>query len=114
PDGTRARAAARPASRSHCRRADAPPRRLEIVIARRGASAELTENTMPAFERAIELGADYVDLDVHADTAGRLVVTHGRPRPKRDYPTLEEALELMRGRIGVMVELKTPARYRSH
>ena len=85
-----------------------------LVIAHRGASAELPENTLPAFERAIELGADYVELDVHADTAGRLVVTHSRPRPKRDYPTLEEALELMRGRIGVMVELKTPARYRSH
>src|SRR5207248_1347047 len=29
-------------------------------------------------------------------------------------PTLEDALELMRGRIGVIVELKTPRRYRRH
>ena len=29
-----------------------------LVIAHRGASAELPENTLPAFERAIELGAD--------------------------------------------------------
>jgi len=85
-----------------------------LVIAHRGASAELPENTLPAFERAIEIGADYVELDVHADTGGRLVVTHERPRPGRDYPTLEEALDLMRGRIGVMVELKTPGRYRRH
>src|SRR2546426_1195925 len=85
-----------------------------LVIAHRGASAELPENTLPAFERAIELGADYVELDVHADAEGRLVVAHGRPRPGRDYPSLEEALDLMRGRIGVMVELKTPARYRRH
>ena len=84
-----------------------------LVIAHRGASAELPENTLPAFERAIELGADFVELDVHADAEGRLVVAHGRPRPGGDYPTLEEALELMHGRIGVMVELKTPARYRS-
>lgn len=85
-----------------------------LVIAHRGASAELPENTLPAFERAIELGADYVELDVHADREGRLVVTHEPPRASRDYPTLEEALDLMRGRIGVMVELKTPGRYRRH
>jgi glycerophosphoryl diester phosphodiesterase len=85
-----------------------------LVIAHRGASAELPENTFPAFERAIEIGADYVELDVHADAQGRLVVTHERPNPRRDYPTLEEALDLMHGRIGVMVELKTPGRYRRH
>jgi glycerophosphoryl diester phosphodiesterase len=85
-----------------------------LVIAHRGASAERPENTLPAFERAIELGADFVELDVHADSAGRLVVTHDRPRPGRDYPSLEDALELMRGRIGVMIELKTPGRYRRH
>ena len=85
-----------------------------LVIAHRGASSELPENTLPAFERAIELGADFVELDVHADSAGRLVVTHDRPRPGRGLPSLEEALELMRGRIGVMVELKTPSRYRRH
>jgi glycerophosphoryl diester phosphodiesterase len=85
-----------------------------LVIAHRGASAERPENTLPAFERAIELGADFVELDVHADSAGRLVVTHGRPRPGRGYPTLEDALELMRGRIEVMIELKTPGRYRRH
>jgi glycerophosphoryl diester phosphodiesterase len=85
-----------------------------LVIAHRGASAERPENTLPAFERAIELGADFVELDVHADSAGLLVVTHGRPRPGRGYPTLEDALEMMRGRIGVMIELKTPGRYRRH
>lgn len=85
-----------------------------LVIAHRGASAELPENTLPAFERAIELGADYVELDVHADQSGRLVVTHDPPPRAHDLPTLENALELMRGRIGVMVELKTPSRYRRH
>jgi glycerophosphoryl diester phosphodiesterase len=85
-----------------------------LVIAHRGASADLPENTLPAFERAIELGADFVELDVHADRDGRLVVTHDRPRQDRVYPTLEESLDLMRGRIGVMAELKTPHRYRRH
>jgi glycerophosphoryl diester phosphodiesterase len=85
-----------------------------LVIAHRGVSSELPENTLPAFERAIEVGADYVELDVHADANGRLVVTHEPPRARREYPTLEAALDLMRGRIGVMIELKTPTRYRKH
>jgi glycerophosphoryl diester phosphodiesterase len=83
-----------------------------LVIAHRGASFERPENSLAAFERAIELGADYVELDVHADASGELVVTHGRPRRGPAYPTLAEALEMMRGRIGVMVELKAPRRYR--
>jgi glycerophosphoryl diester phosphodiesterase len=85
-----------------------------LVIAHRGASWELPENTLPAFEHAIELGADAIELDVHADAEGRLVVTHDAPRPGRDYPTLEAALDLCRGRIPVMTELKTPRRYRRH
>jgi glycerophosphoryl diester phosphodiesterase len=75
-----------------------------LVIAHRGASHELPENTLPAFERAIELRADYVEFDVHND----LSVTHDPPKRGVIYPTLDEVLELCRGRIGVMVELKRP------
>lgn len=82
------------------------------VIAHRGASAELPENTLPAFERAIELGADFVELDVHAAADGSLVVCHDPPQGEE--PTLEAALEVLRGRIGIMCELKTPWRYRRH
>jgi glycerophosphoryl diester phosphodiesterase len=85
-----------------------------LVIAHRGASWELPENTLPAFERAIEIGADFIELAVRADAAGRLVVTHDPPKRGASYPTLEEVLDLCRGRIGVMVELKTPRRYRRH
>jgi len=75
-----------------------------LVIAHRGASAELPENTLRAFERAIELGADYVEFDVW----NALAVTHDAPRPGRVYPTLAEVVELCRGRIGLMAELKRP------
>jgi glycerophosphoryl diester phosphodiesterase len=75
-----------------------------LVIAHRGASDDLPENTLPAFERAIEIGADYVEFDVHND----LSVTHDRPRHGIAYPSLDEVLDLCRGRIGVMVELKRP------
>jgi glycerophosphoryl diester phosphodiesterase len=75
-----------------------------LVIAHRGASAELPENTLPAFERAIEVGADYVELDVW----NALEVTHDRPVRGGAYPSLADAIELCRGRVGLMVELKRP------
>jgi glycerophosphoryl diester phosphodiesterase len=83
-----------------------------LVIAHRGASWELPENTLPAFERAIELGADFVEFDVHTRPDGRLVVTHDTPTLKTEAVPLEEVLDLCHGRIGVMVELKRPHRYR--
>jgi glycerophosphoryl diester phosphodiesterase len=85
-----------------------------LVIAHRGASAEFPENTLPAFERAIEVGADFVELDVHARSDGELVVTHNRPRRQAGLLALSDVVDLCRGRIGVMVELKTPYRYRRH
>jgi glycerophosphoryl diester phosphodiesterase len=84
-----------------------------LVIAHRGASWDLPENTLSAFERAIEDGADFVELDVHAMDE-RLVVVHDPPRRGRSYPLLEEVIELTRGRIPAMVELKQPYRYRRH
>jgi len=82
------------------------------VIAHRGASWDLPENTLPAFERAIEVGADYVELDVHAAQDGTLVVCHDPPRGGE--PSLQQAVELLAGRVGVMCELKSPWRYRRH
>ena len=79
-----------------------------LVIAHRGASGELPENTLPAFELAIEQGADFVEFDVHADRDGQLVVVHESPAHGHSYPSLESVLDLCRGRIGVMVELKRP------
>jgi glycerophosphoryl diester phosphodiesterase len=75
-----------------------------LVIAHRGASAELPENTLPAFERAIELGADFVEFDVW----NALEVTHDPPQRDVSYPGLTDVIELCRGRIGLMVELKRP------
>ena len=83
-----------------------------LVIAHRGASWDLPENTLPAFQRAIELGADFVEFDVHASADGTLVVAHDRPDGRSVLPTVAEVLDLCRGRIGVMVELKRPYSYR--
>ncbi|MDQ8154634.1 MAG: glycerophosphodiester phosphodiesterase [Gemmatimonadota bacterium] len=46
------------------------------IIAHRGASRERLENTLAAFERALELGADGVELDVHCTADGTVVVHH--------------------------------------
>jgi len=47
-----------------------------IVIAHRGASAYRPENTMIAFERAIELDADMIELDVVLSKDGIPVIFH--------------------------------------
>jgi len=46
------------------------------VIAHRGGAAEAPENTIPAFERAIEEGADWVELDIRLTSDGVPVVCH--------------------------------------
>ncbi len=51
------------------------PRR-PLVIGHRGASADAPENTMPSFERALALGADGIEFDVHLTSDGHAVVIH--------------------------------------
>jgi glycerophosphoryl diester phosphodiesterase len=52
-----------------------PPDR-PLVIAHRGASAVAPEHTIAAFERALELGADGLQLDVHLSRDDQPVVIH--------------------------------------
>lgn len=66
---------------------------VPLVIAHRGASAEQPENSLAAFRRALELGADGVELDVHATSDGSLVVYHDAEIGDRPIAamTLDEA-----------------------
>lgn len=103
------------------------------VIAHRGASREAPENTLAAFARALTLGADGIELDVHT-TADGTVVVHHDPVPKvtpgapelawrplatltlaevkrlrvgdQEIPTLQEVLDLIGTRATVYCELK--------
>ena len=112
------------------------------IIAHRGFSNVAPENTLIAFQKAIEIGADYYELDVHQTKDGVLVVIHdktidrtcsnnktgkiselnicelqdirvglsskfGKKFSAEKIPTLKEALELARNKIGVCVEIKT-------
>ena len=49
---------------------------MALVIAHRGASGYAPENTMPAFEKALEMGAEGIELDVHLTKDGEIVVIH--------------------------------------
>jgi len=47
-----------------------------VIIAHRGASAYAPENTMAAFQKAVELSADGIELDVKCSKDGELVIIH--------------------------------------
>ncbi|WP_025785774.1 glycerophosphodiester phosphodiesterase family protein [Sporosarcina sp. D27] len=47
-----------------------------LVIAHRGASAYAPAHTFPSYELAIEMGAHYIELDLHRTKDGKLVVLH--------------------------------------
>ena len=97
-----------------------------LVIAHRGASSREVENSLAAFRAAMQLGADAVELDVHATADGTLVVHHdeaiaGRRIPQltahqvaelrlsngEPIPTLAHVLEAIGPRLQVFVEVKS-------
>ena len=83
---------------------------MTLVIAHRGASADAVDNSLDAFARAIDAGADMIEFDVRRTAAGELVAYHDpvgdRTRADLGAPLLSEVLELARGRVGIDVELK--------
>ena len=50
--------------------------RKMIVNGHRGFPAKYPENTLISFEKAIELGVDAIEYDLHLTRDGKLVVTH--------------------------------------
>ena len=94
------------------------------MIAHRGASREAPENTPAAFEAAIALGADAVELDVRRTADGVLVVHHNASRrgvplgmltyaslvrlSRHEPPRFDTVLDLCAGRIAVDIEVKEP------
>lgn len=101
-----------------------------LIFAHRGASAEKPENTLAAFRRALALGVDGVELDVHVTRDGVPVVFHDddlrrltgergrvvarswrelrrlRVRGTEPIPRLVDVLRLTRGRCVVQIEIK--------
>ncbi len=99
-------------------------------IGHRGAKGHAPENTLKSFSKAVELGCDMTELDVHICGSSELVVIHDetvdrttdgsgevanltlRELKRLDagqgerIPTLEEVLRLLKGRITLNIELK--------
>jgi len=83
------------------------------IIAHRGASRERPENTLAAFERAAELGADGCEFDVHLHADGVLRVHHDPLKPGATLPdgvpNLQDVLALhLRHGLTSYAELKGP------
>jgi len=102
------------------------------VIAHRGASFLEPENTIRAVERAVKMGADFVEVDVRVSKDNKLVVMHDPDINRttdgkglvKDYtvqelknfdagdgetvPTLDEIITCVKDRIGLVIEIKEP------
>ncbi|MFT6218848.1 MAG: glycerophosphoryl diester phosphodiesterase [Cycloclasticus pugetii] len=100
-----------------------------LMIGHRGAMGCAPENTLLSIHKAIELGADWVEIDVHC-VADKLLVIHDETVDRTtngrgkliDYsfeelraldaglgqriPTLQEVLEVTVGKVGLNIELK--------
>ncbi len=104
--------------------------RRPLVIAHRGASACRPENTLEAFELAVEQGADLIETDLHLTRDGAVVLLHDPELPGPSgplpvsrlrleeiralpvgarVPELGEVLDLLGRRIGFNLELKRAA-----
>lgn len=101
-----------------------------LKIGHRGAKGYEPENTLVSFEKALQMGADGIELDVHLSTDGHLIVIHDetvdrttngkgvvnqltvqelkafRINDTYEIPTLEEVLDLVNQRCFVNIELK--------
>ena len=51
---------------------------IPLIIAHRGDLTNAPENTLPAFRKALDLGADGIELDVRLTKDEMLVVFHDR------------------------------------
>ena len=102
------------------------PHSQPLRIAHRGMPFQALENTLVSFQRALDLGADGLELDVHATADGEIVIHHDamlasgpaiatstlselrrhEVGPGVPIPTLGELCALVSGRATLFVELK--------
>lgn len=106
-------------------------RKKPILIAHRGFRVGVVENTCQAFDKAVAVGMDYIELDVHLSSDGELVVIHDNTVDRvfegsgevstfsldelsklkskesdQSIPLLKNVLSDYRGKIKFMIELK--------
>lgn len=98
---------------------------MTIIIAHRGFADNCRENTLEAYQKAIEVGADAIELDIRKTRDNVFISFHDEFICKKqiaqltyveindlarslnfNVPTLEEVLKLVRGKINLDIELK--------
>ncbi|MFW9826093.1 MAG: glycerophosphodiester phosphodiesterase [Candidatus Thorarchaeota archaeon] len=101
-----------------------------LVIGHRGAYDKAPENSLLGFKKAIDLGADYIEFDVHQSQDGALVIIHGPDILRRmginklikemtlkelqeldlgdgeRVPELLEVIKLGKGKVNFLCEIK--------
>lgn len=95
-----------------------------LKIGHRGAKGYVAENTLDSFQKALELGVDGIELDVHLSSDRKVMVIHDETIDRTTYqtgfvnnftssdlkrlniPTLEEVLDLVDKRCFVNIEIK--------
>lgn len=95
-----------------------------LKIGHRGAKGYVAENTSASFEKAIELGVDGIELDVHLSSDRKVVVIHDETIDRttsekgfvKDFlslelnklgiPTLTDVLDLIHKKCFVNIEIK--------
>lgn len=106
---------------------------MGVVYGHRGAPAEFPENTLPGFRRALELGVEGIELDVHLSKDGVPVIIHDETVDRttngkgavadftaeelraldagdgNPVPTLAEVLDLVGDKMHVDIEVKANA-----
>ena len=94
-------------------------------IGHRGAKGYAAENTLASFQKAIELGVDGIELDVHLSSDGKVMVIHddtidrttlqkgfvkdfsSKELEQSGIPTLEAVFDLVNQKCFINIELKT-------
>jgi glycerophosphoryl diester phosphodiesterase len=105
---------------------------IPLVIAHRGASKIASENTLKAFQKAIDLKADFIEFDLRRSKDNQLVITHDEDLLRltginrmvsslrlqdlksldfgegEKIPTFEELIQLARDKIKLNCEITVP------
>ncbi len=106
------------------------PKKYDVmVIAHRGACTEAPENTIRAFEQAVDAGAEMIEFDTHKTIDNHVVVIHDRTTVRTSnmdimihtstleqvrevsleddlqIPTLEEVFVQLKGKIYFQIEI---------